>query len=107
MNVIDVSKIKSGKEFANIILNSNECCFHIIGEEENPILNMINQEELTPKFKLGDMVKLNEEILKFNGVSHNETFFIDGLEKVDNQILYKVSNNKHQYHFFGYELEKI
>ena len=42
MKTIDLSKIKSGVEFANIINNCGENVFQLIGEEHNPVLNLIN-----------------------------------------------------------------
>lgn len=107
MNVltVDISNFKSGKEFAEFVnQNSNCCCFELTGENE--VLNKINEVENVPKFNLGDKVRLNTELCEFNGVSNEETYYIVGMEKVEEQFLYVVRNNFHRYEFFGYELEK-
>ena len=108
MKIIDLSKIKSGKEFAEIIFNSKDNCFQLFNEELNPVLNKINEKEYTPKFKIGDRVCLDNELLQFNGVESNEIYTVVGVESLeDNQFLYTVKNNFNKYTFFGYELEPV
>ena len=105
---IDLSNIKSGQEFADIIFNSKCNCFELINEENNPILNKMNEIEETPKFKIGDKVRLEKELSKFNGIENDEIYIVVGLESYEltNQFLYKIENNDNEYSFFGYELEK-
>lgn len=107
MKTIDLSKIHTGKEFAETIFSSKDFCFQLLGENENPVLNKINEPELTPKFTIGDSVKLDSELSLFNGVENNEEYKVIGLELVDNQVLYSVKNNTGKYTFFGYELELV
>lgn len=103
-NIIDVSNM-NGQDFVNTVLNSNGSIMTIIGESNNSILNLINQPENTPKFKIGDVVKMNHKILEFNGVKDNgKTYIILGVEKVNNQYLYICGDER--FSFFGYELEK-
>lgn len=107
MKTINLSKIKSGAEFANIINNCGENIFQLIGEEYNPVLNLINEPETTPKFKIGDQVQFNQKLLDFNGVSQNSRYFIRGMEMVGDQFLYACYQGNKRFEFFGYELEKI
>ena len=75
MKTIDLSALKSGKEFADIIFsNPNEICFMLTGEEKNPVLNKMNEPEYEPKFKIRDRVRLDKELSGFNGVSNDETY---------------------------------
>lgn len=108
MKVIDLSKINSGEEFANIIFNSRDNCFTLINEEENPVLNKMNEKEEVPKFKIGDKVRLEKELSKFNGIENDEIYTIVGLESYElgQQFLYRIKNKGEVYSFFGYELEK-
>lgn len=106
MEVIDVSKIKTGKEFSDIIFNSKDFCFQIIGEDENTVLSKMKEPELKNKFKIGDKVILDKELSYFNGIEFNEIYSVVGMDVVEDQILYAVRNRCKTYHFFGYELEK-
>ena len=107
MKTIDLSNIRSGKEFADIIFsNHNEICFMLTGEENNPVLNKMNEPEYEPKFKIRDRVRLDKELSDFNGISNDEVYTIVGMEEFDNQFLYTVRNSTNEYKFFGYELEK-
>ena len=106
MEVIDVSKIKTGKEFSDIVFNSKDFCFQIVGEDENPVLSKMNEPELKNKFKIGDKVILDKELSYFNGIESNDIYSVVGMEIVENQILYAVRKGCKTYHFFGYELEK-
>ena len=107
MKKIDLSNIRSGKEFAEIIFNNpNEICFMLTGEENNPILNKMSEPEYEPKFKIRDMVRLDKELSDFNGISNDDIYTIVGMEECDNQFLYTVRNSTNEYKFFGYELEK-
>lgn len=107
MKVIDLSNIRSGKEFANVLFNNpNEICFMLTGEENNPVLNKMSEPEYEPKFKIRDMVRLDKELADFNGISNDDIYTIVGMEECDNQFLYTVRNSTNEYKFFGYELEK-
>lgn len=109
MQVIDLSNIKSGQEFAEIMYGSKECCFQLINEEKNPILNKMNEPEPYPKFKIGDKVVMNKEILEFNGIEYTgEKYVVNGLESFGDQFLYHLKDkNDEDWTFFGYELEKV
>lgn len=109
MKVIDLSNIRSGQEFADMVFsNPNEICFMLTGEENNPVLNKMNEPEYEPKFKIRDMVRLDKELSDFNGISNDDIYTIVGLESYEltNQFLYTVRNSTDEYKFFGYELEK-
>lgn len=106
---IDVSNM-SGQDFADAIFNSKDNCFVITGEENNPALSLINQLELTPKFKLGDRVRLNKTLSDFNGISNDHVYTIKGLESFnEEQFLYQCysKDDDYTYSFFGYELEPV
>ena len=106
MCTIDLSKIKSGEEFARMLVKSKGNCFMLVGEEQNSVLSKINEPETTPMFKIGDKVRMNREMLAFNGVRDSDTWTVVGMEQVDDQYLYVVRNDYNRYEFFGYELEK-
>lgn len=108
MKTIDLSQIKSGQEFAEIISNSGECFFQLINEEKNPVLNKMNDPEPQPKFKIGDKVCMDKELLKFNGLEYEgEKYIVTGLESVGDQFLYHLKDeNDEHWSFFGYELER-
>jgi len=106
MRTIDLSKIKSGEEFARMLVKSKGNCFMLTGEEQNPVLSKINEPETMPMFKIGDRVRMNSEMLAFNGVRGSDTWTVVGMEQVDDQYLYAVRNERNRYEFFGYELEK-
>ena len=78
----------------------------LVGEEQNSVLSKINEPETTPMFKIGDKVRMNREMLAFNGVRDSDTWTVVGMEQVDDQYLYVVRNDYNRYEFFGYELEK-
>lgn len=108
MQVVDLSKISSGKQFSDIIFNSKDICFQLINEENNPVLNKMNEKEYAPKFKIGDKVRLNKELAEFNGVEDYNIYTVVGLESYEltEQFLYKIKNGNEEYSFFGYELER-
>lgn len=108
MQIIDLSKFSSGQEFADVIFNSKDICFQLINEDQNPILNKMNEKEEVPKFKIGDRVRLEKELSKFNGIENDEIYTVIGLESYEltDQFLYRIRNEEDVYTFFGYELEK-
>lgn len=104
---INVSQIKSGEDFVRVLKQSKGNCFMLTGEELNPVLSKINEPETTPMFKIGDRVRMNREMLDFNGVKGSDTWTVVGMEQLDDQYLYAVRNEHNRYEFFGYELEKF
>lgn len=108
IKTIDLSTVKNGNDFLNIIKNNKGCVFNLLNENQNSVLRKINQPENKHRFKIGDTVKLDQDLLDFNGVKdNNTTWTIVGMEQVDDQFLYVVKNQNSRYEFFGYELQLV
>ena len=59
------------------------------------------------KFNIGDIVKVNREILSNKNFNdYNKRFIVTKIELIGKRELYTVANNGKEFKFFSYELFK-
>lgn len=109
MAVVDLSNCKTAKEAVEMLIASPNPCLVV---DNGDFAREMTEPEHTPKFAIGDVVKVRASLLEYLGVvGKAETMVVTGVKKLPHCefdcFAYDCSHGREECCFLGNELELV
>ena len=107
--VVDLSNCKTAEEAVEMLIASPNPCVVV---DNGDFARQMEEPEHTPRFAIGDVVRVRESLLEYMGVvGKSSTMVVTGVKKVPHCefdcFAYDCSHGREEWCFLGNELELV
>ena len=107
--VVDLSHCRNAKEATEMLINAPNPCIVV---DKSDHAQVMEQPEHTPKFAIGDVVRVRGSLLKYLGIEDDgSTMVVTGVKKLPHCNFdcysYDCIQGREEYCFIGNELELV